>query len=33
MQVRDNFSTSKKQYFDSVLDTYKTMGCQVIMRY
>lgn len=33
MLVRDNFSSSKKQYFDSVLDTYKTMVCQAITNY
>lgn len=33
MHVRENFSSSKKQYFDSVLDTYKTMVCQAITNY
>lgn len=33
MLVRDNFSSSKKQYFDFVLDTYKTMVCQAITNY
>ncbi len=33
MSVRENFSSSKKQYFDSLLDTYKTMVCQVITNY
>lgn len=33
MHVRENFSSSKKQYFDSVLDTYKTMVCQAITNF
>ncbi len=33
MSVRDNFSSSKKQYFDFVLDTYKAMVCQAITNY
>ena len=33
MSARENFSTSKKQYFDFVLDTYKTMVCQAITNY
>lgn len=33
MSVRENFSSSKKQYFDFVLDTYKTMVCQAITNY
>lgn len=30
---REIISTSKKQYFDSVLDSYKSMVCQVITNY
>ena len=33
MNGRENYSTSKKQYFDSVLDSYKSMVCQVITNY